>query len=673
MSGLSCTPVTHIILSLLLTGFCKESRGGSPQQNPQTGAPLGQLNLEQLGNIEVTTASKEPEKVWRTAAAIYVLTQEDIRRSGAKSIPEVLSLVPGLQAAQINSSSWAVGIRGFGNGFSKSVLVLIDGRSVYTPLFAGVYWSVQNVLLADVERIEVIRGPGGTVWGANAVNGVINIITKKSKDTQGMLVSLSGGNVEQGAGGFRYGGSYGENIDYRVYGMAFSRGAEFHADGGNFDPWQFGQAGFRVDWDNQSRDKLSLQGNIYKGEVGNRTDISSYSPPSSMIVDGAQELEGGHFLGQWQHALGDGSDIQVQGYYDRTYTLAPNIGETRNTFDIDFIHHLTRLPRQDIIWGLGARWSPGDIIQTVATANFLPHHQSNDIYSIFVQDEISLVENKLWATLGSKLQHNIYTGWEVMPSARLLWTPRPRQTFWAAATRAIRTPSRIDRDLQLTSYAPNLPVPTFITVVGNPNFRSETLLGYEAGYRSLITPRVYVDISLFHNRYDNLIDFESLTLSVESTPPPPHLLVTVPWGNGIAGTTTGGEIAPHWKAAHWLEFKGSYSYLNMNLKAKPGAVDTTTVAQDIGSSPNHQAVFQSLITLPNGFEIDASYRYVGALPALSVNGAMGVRLGWHFARGLELSLNGQNLLQPRHLEFTGDPGLPTFIKRSVYTQLTWRR
>jgi iron complex outermembrane receptor protein len=663
-----------IVLSFLIGGFF-HLLGAAPPSDDPAGAPLRQLSLEELGAVEVTTASKKPEPVWRTPAAIYVLTQEDIRRSGANSIPEALRLVPGVEVARIDSSLWAVGIRGFGSGFAKSVLVLIDGRSVYTPLYAGVYWSLQNMLLQDVERIEVIRGPGGTIWGANAVNGVINIITKNSKDSQGALVSLGGGNVDQGSGGFRYGGLLGKNVSYRIYGMAFARGPEFHSDHDNFDPAQLGQGGFRLDWDDQSRDTLSFQADLYKGQNGQRQNISYYSPPASIFVDQPEAVSGGHVLGRWQHKLGEGSDIQIQGYFDRTYRLTAQVGETRNTYDIDFIHHLTR-PRQDFIWGLGARWSPSDIIQVVATVDFLPHHQSDNIYSAFVQDEIAIVPNKVWATFGTKFEHNIYTGWEVMPSTRLLWTPSAHQTFWAAVTRSVRTPSRIDEDLQLTGLAATTPIPIFISVVGNPNFLPETLLGYEAGYRQLVTRRVYVDVALFHNQYDNLTSLgSSLTIAVENSPSPTHLLATIPWGNGIKGTTNGGEIAPDWKATRWLELKGSYSYANLNLRNKLGNTDIGTVLTDEGSSPRHQVVVQSLFNLPMGFELDPTYRYVSALPALSVKAytTMDVRVGWHVTRNLQLSLVGQNLFQPKHAEFSGDPGPLIGIKRSAYAQITWAR
>src|ERR1700687_5974228 len=269
-------------------------------------ASLKKLNLEELGNVEVTTASKEPKTVWRTPAAVYVLTQEDIRRSGATSLPEVLRLVPGVEVARTDSDTWALGVRGFGSALSRSVLVLIDGRSVYTPLFAGVYWQVQDTLLEDIERIEVIRGPGGTIWGANAVNAVINIITKPAKDTRGVLVSAGGGSVDQGFVGFRYGAPKGKNFDYRIYGKAFTRGPEFHPDHQQFDDWRMGQIGFRADWSVHGRDTFTLQGDLYNEDAGQIVGIATYSPPGQPNVQQNAELSGGNLLGRWQRRLEGG-------------------------------------------------------------------------------------------------------------------------------------------------------------------------------------------------------------------------------------------------------------------------------------------------------------------------------------------------------------------------------
>ena len=658
-----------VVLALIvLTGML--NRGfAAPQDDPTNGAPLKQLSLAELGNVQVTTTSKEPEQIWKTSSAIYVLTQEDIRRSGATSIPEVLRLVPGVEVARINSNSWSVAIRGFGSAFSKSVLVLIDGRSVYTPLFAGVYWDVQNVVLEDVERIEVIRGPGGTIWGSNAVNGVINIITKSAKNTHGSYASTSSGNIAQSESGVRYGAGHGNKLDYRAYAMGFGRTPEFHSDRDNYDGWQLGQAGFRTDSRLTDRDTLTVQGDLYKGSVGQQVGIGYYSPPAQRTIDGTEDVSGGNLLGRWRRVLSDTSDLQVQAYYDRTYRLGPQVGETRNTFDIDLLHHFVLKKRNDIIWGFGARWSPSDIIQTVPTVNFTPHHQDNNIYSAFVQDQIAVVQNKLWLNLGSKFEHNIFTGWETEPSGRVLWTPTSHQTVWAAVTRAIRTPSRIDEDLQLTGFV-STPPPIYVCVCDNAKFVSETLLGYEAGYRKLVGSRFYLDFAAFHNKYNDLTSFGNPTVSLTTTPPPLAILLSLPFANGIMGSTNGGEFSPEWKATPWMEVKATYSYVTMNLEDKPTHTKTSYVSMYEGSSPHHEATAQVRFNLPRGFEFDPTYRYVGALPAVAANAyhTADARLGWHFAKMFDLSITGQNLFQPRHAE-SGS----VLVQRSAFAQITWRR
>jgi iron complex outermembrane receptor protein len=659
-----------LALLLILSSAYGEGWADSPQPSSGSVEPLRQLSLSQLGDVEVTTASKEPEEVWKTAAAVFVLTGDDIRRSGVTSIPEALRLVPGVEVARINSNSWSVGIRGFGSSFSKSVLVLIDGRSVYTPLYAGVYWDVQNVMLEDVERIEVIRGPGGTIWGSNAVNGVINIITKKANGTHGSYASTGSGNVDQNRSGVRYGNSHGDNLDYRAYAMGFGMTPEFNPSGDSYDAWQMGQAGFRADSQLTDHDTLTVQGDLYKGNVGQQVAIGYYSPPSQVTMDATEDVSGGNLLGRWRHELSPTSDIQVQAYYDRTYRIGPQFGESRNTFDLDFIHHLVFKGRNEIIWGLGARWSPSNFIQTVATVDFEPHHESDNIYSTFVQDQIAILQNKLWLTVGSKFEHNIFTGWESEPSGRLLWTPTPHQTLWAAVSRAVRTPSRIDENLQLTGFAgATPPPPIYLCICDNGKFVSETLLSYEAGYRKLVTPRFYLDFAAFHNKYNDLESYGTPTISLIPIPPPYSVLISIPFANGIMGSTNGGEIAPDWKATHWMELKASYSYVSLNLLDKPTHTKTSYVTAYEGASPHNEATAQVFFRLPKGFEFDPTYRYVSALPALAVNSyqTADARMGWHFAKEFELSLTGQNLLQPRHAE-SG----PLLIERSAYAQITWR-
>src|SRR5713226_60698 len=375
------------VLLLLVTLTDQMTRAQAKQSNQNPPANLKQVSLEQLGQIEVTTASKEPVKASRTPAAIYVITQQDIRRSGATSIPEALRLAPGVEVARVDSNTWSLGVRGFESTLSRSVLVLIDGRSVYTPLFAGVYWQVQDTLLEDIERIEVIRGPGGTIWGANAVNGVINIITKGARDTHGVLASTGGGNLDQGFLNFRYGAGNGKTFDYRVYGKAFTRGPEFHPNGRQFDDWRMAQTGFRADWDLHTRDTLTLQGDVYNSDDGERVGIATYSPPSMTNVEQNAELSGGNLVGRWRRVLSAGSDIQLETYYDQTNRKDANFAESRDTFDIDFIHHLTPW-RQNLLWGLGARISSGNVTQVVPTILFIPNHQTDKLFNAFLQDDI---------------------------------------------------------------------------------------------------------------------------------------------------------------------------------------------------------------------------------------------------------------------------------------------
>ena len=661
-----------LLLWLTATGQVTRAQATQSSQNPPE--DLKHLSLEQLGNLQVTTASKEPETLRKVPAAIYVITQEDIRRSGATSLPEVLRLAPGVEVAQVDSDHWSVAIRGFGAVLQSKLLVLIDGRSLYTPLFSGVYWQAQATPIEDIDRIEVIRGPGGTVWGANAVDGIINIITKSAKDTHGSTASVGGGNVDQAIADYRYGGGNGRGFDYRFYGMGFIRGPEFHSDGRNFDHWRMGQVGFRTDWNRSAHDNFTLQGDIYDEEAGETTTFALYSPPSQVTADGNAALTGGNLLGRWKHVVNERSDFQIQAYYDRTRHFEPEFGETRDTFDVDFLHHLALPGHQDFLWGLGARWSPSSFVQTVPSIDFLPHHLTDQIYSAFVQDEIGFLDDRLALTVGSKFEHNIYTGFEFQPSARLLWSITPRQALWVSGTRAVRTPSRIEDDVRLTDFATVTPLPIYLRVLGNRQFHSEELVAFEAGYRALMTDRFHIDVAMFHNNYDDLSSFQVGTFFLEPTPVPVHAVLPLLTSNGIRGTTDGFELAADWRPATWWELKGSYAYLTMGLETKPGSNDPTSVPLDEGSSPHNQWVIQSLVNLPKKLEFDQTYRYVSALPARMVGsyGTADVRFGWHITPEFELSVVGHNLLQPHHAEFGGDPGGLVGIKRNVYVKMVWR-
>lgn len=642
----------------------------------QAKANLAHLSLSELGNVKVTTTTKEPEEVWQTPAAIYVITQDDIRRSGATTIPELLRMVPGMDVARIDSDHWAIGVRGFNGEFSKALLVMIDGRSVYSPLFAGVYWQVQDTLLADVERIEVIRGPGGTIWGANAVQGVINIITKNAKDTHGTYFAAYGGNVDQGRIALRYGAEHNGNLDYRTYGKGSIYGPEFHPDGQNFDEWKMGQLGFRTDWRPTRRDSLNVQGDLYKGRDGERVAISFYSPPSvAVIQDPAHQTSGGNVVARWRHVMSAASDFELRGYFDRTLRFSPQLDEIRNTVDLDFLFHFAPGNRQDVLLGVGARWSPDHIRQKFATLDFEPHDETDSIYSWFAQDQVAIVPNTLSLIFGSKFEHNNRSGFEVQPNVRLLWKPTQHQTFWAAVTRAVRTPSRLDQDLQLTDYLTTTPAtgPIFLRVLGSKNFKSEVLWGTELGYRTLITHNIYVDTAIFRNEYNDLYGYSPAIAFAEPDRAPAHTIFEWHLANALKGDTSGGEIAPDWKPSRWFELKGWYAYLHLFVHDKPGFTDDLNTASDNGSSPHHQVRAQALFNFPKGFAFNTTYRYVSSLPAQTVNAysTADARVAWHPTPHWALSVTGQNLLQPHHAEFGSDVDTIVGIKRAVYAKLTW--
>ena len=639
-------------------------------------ADLKSLTLEQLAEIEVTSPTKSPVEASRSPVAIYVITSEDIRRSGAPNIPEALRLAPGVEVARIDSNKWSIGIRGFSTRLSRSVLVVIDGRTVYTPLFAGTYWEVQDTVMEDIDRIEVIRGPGGTIWGPNAVDGVINVITKPASETRGTLAKVGGGNEEQGFATIRYGGSVGANVNYRIYAKGFTRGPEYHPDRRNFDDWRASQGGFRVDWTGDGGKAFTVQGDLYAEEAGERVNATTYNPPGTSTIDANANLSGGNIVARWSRTRPNGDTTQIQAYYDRTNRYEPNLAERRNTFDLDFIERVSVPARQTLSWGLGARVSPIDSPMVVSGLTFLPTRRTDYLVTAFLQDEIRLIENRLELTMGTKLLRTNFTGAGLEPSVRLLWTPAQRQTFWAAYTHALRTPSDAEENFTLTGFVQFLPdgTPFFARFDPNKHFAPEQMNGYEVGFRQLITRQVFVDVAGFFNHYHDLFseDFQGPEF-FEDAPAPPHLLLPAQFRNGLIADTSGGEIAPEWRPTGYLRLRGAYSYLNMNVSKSANSGDIGTGPGIERSSPRHQVMAQADVDMGKRFELDLIYRYVGVLvgqraPAYSTGDA---RFGWRMGRRFELSLVGRNLFQPWHAEYGGDPGPVVGIRRSGYLRLTW--
>lgn len=658
--------------------LCRPSAQADTDTQSQSN-PLKTLTLEELGNVQITSVSKAPEPVYKTAAAIYVITQDDIRRSGATTIPAALRLAPGVEVARIDSNKWSVGIRGFGSNLSRDVLVLIDGRTVYSTLLAGTYWNAQNVLMEDVDRIEVIRGPGGTIWGPNAVNGVINIITKSSKDTQGAMVSAGAGNTEQGFLNIRYGGSdAAKSLTYRVYGMGFNRGPEYHSDGLNYDRWRNIQGGFRTDWQKNSRDNLTVQGDIYDERAGEIVTATSYTPPYQQTLDGNARLSGGNVLARWTRDLGNGNNFQLQAFYDRTNRREPNFIDLRSTYDVDFVDRVHLPWRQQVSWGAGVRFSAGDNPEVVSGLTFTPTKRTDKLFTAFLQDEIQLVEDRLTFSIGTKLVRTNFVGFQFEPNARLLWTPTENQSLWIAFTQAVRTPSDAERNFALSGFIGLTPsgTPFFARFNPNPNFRSEELDGYEAGYRQALAKNVYLDVAVFYNRYSDLFS-EDVTGApfVENNPPPSHILLPAQFGNDLLGTTKGVEFAPEWKPTSFWRLRATYSYLQLTIRKARNSEDIGSAGTIEGSSPRHEATAQSQFDFAKKFSIDLTYRYVSKLPSEVVPSysTADAHFSWQMSREFQLSVVGQNLFQPHHFESSGDPGPLVGIKRDIYGQITWKR
>src|SRR5882672_4073362 len=472
---------------LLLTMVPAPARTEEAVEPPNA---LKQLSLEELFDLEVTSVSKKPEPVSKTAAAIHVVTTDDIRQMGALSISEALRYVPGVEVARVDSRSYAITARGFNGTTANKLLVLMDGRSVYTPLYSGVFWDVQDAFMEDIEQIEVIRGPGATVWGANAVNGVINVISKSAANTQGFLVTGGAGDVERGFGGARYGGALGSRAFFRVYAKAFDRGPSKLPNGQDAgDASRMHQGGFRADWTPSPAAGITVQGDLYGSDIDRRG-----SDPT--------DLSGGNALARWTRAFTDHSNLQLQGYYDRTERAIPStFSERLDTYDLTLNHRFAPAARHDVVWGLGFRLLDDDVQNSAALA-FLPPGVTHRLYTGFVQDEIALEADRLYLTLGSKVEHNSYTGFEYQPSVRLAWMPKPDQTLWGAASRAVRAPSRIDRDF----FFPGQP-PYFL--VGDSTFDSEVLYAYELGWKSRPLSDLTTSISTFYNVYDKLRSLEA--------------------------------------------------------------------------------------------------------------------------------------------------------------------
>lgn len=678
------TPLRRRMLHLLLLGSlaaCLALR--APAQTPQTVSEVSHASLEDLMNMTVTSVSKRAQTVADSAAAVFVITQQDIQRSGATSVPELLRMVPGLEVARIDENKWAIASRGFNGRFDNKLLVLIDGRSVYTPLFSGVFWNLQDIMLEDVERIEVIRGPGATLWGANAVDGVINIITKPAKETQSDLVTAGGGNEELGSIGARHGGKLGQNTDYRVYGKYFDWGPSIYPSGETaHDGWNASRGGFRADWAPHGPNSLTVQGDIDQSRYDETLTIPQLSPPYSSTFPNSGNFSGGDLLARWTHTA-DGSSMSLQTYYDnRSITDNSLFADREGTFDADFQDQRSLGESQQLVWGLGYR-SIRDRNTPSFTVALQPNHENLNLFSAFVQDEIGLFDRRLSVTIGSKLEHNDFTGFEVEPNIRFLWMVNPRQSVWTAVSRAVRTPAITEEGLQLNSAVippgtpPSnpTPLPEELAVFGSTQFRSEDLVAYELGYRAQATNQLSFDVATFYNDYSNLRSAEPAAPFVQTTPAPTHIVVPFIASNKMGGGTYGGEVFSGWKVTPRWQLLGWYSYLHMNIQKNADSLDPTPDNPD-GWSPRQQWYLRSSFDLPLHLEQDTTLRFVDRLPGLNIPSyySLDGHLGWSPVPTLRFSLNAANLLNDKHLEFIPDfiNTAPTEVKRTFYVSFTWR-
>jgi iron complex outermembrane receptor protein len=605
---------------------------------------LKKLSVEELMDLEVTSVSRRPERLSETASAIQVITSEDIRRSGATTLPEVLRLAANLHVAQVNSSEWAISARGFNNTAANKMLVLIDGRSVYTPLHAGVFWDIQDTLLEDIDRIEVISGSGATLWGANAVNGVISIKTKQARETQGLFVESGGGSQPRGFMNVRYGGQFSANSHYRVYGKIFSRDRTLFSNGRDTgNEWKLGQTGLRLDWHRSSSDVLTLQGDFYDGA------LNHLGTPGT-------DIKGGNLLARWSHVFSDKSDLSLQLYYDRTHRGLPrSLAEDLSTYDVDFQHRFRLGERNEFVWGLGYRQVRDDINYITVLA-FLPAQVTRRRFSGFLQDELALIKDRLSLTLGAKLEHNDYTGLEVQPSVRAAWKIDRRQTAWGAISRAVRTPSRFDRELFIPAQPPFL-------LAGGPNFQSEESLGYELGYRSHPHDRLSLSVSTFYTDYTNLRSIEQLN-------PPAFFPMVV--GNGLKGKSYGAELTADYYVTNWWQLHGGFTEMRIKIRPDVGSTDRSNGSGE-SHDPNRHLLLRSSFEPIRQIQFDSTFRYASEIPNQQLPGyaELDLRMSWQPKSSLEFSIVGQNLLHQRHAEF-GLPASRQEIARSLYGKVVWR-
>jgi iron complex outermembrane recepter protein len=670
----------------LLMSIPANVRADAAPEPKESEIDLTAVGIEDLMDLTVTSVSRKEQKLYNAAAAVFVITQEDIRRSGVTSIPDALRMVPGLEVARIDSNKWAISSRGFNGRFASKMLVLMDGRTVYTPLFSGVFWDEQDTLMEDIERIEIIRGPGATMWGANAVNGIINIITKQADDTIGGLVTAGGGTLERVFGSARYGTSVGNDTNLRLYLKYQGRGGLQDQQTGReeHNGWNALRGGFRMDSQPTDNNTLTLQGDYYDERL-NETYLNTV--PGNASFDYTTPASGGNLLSRWKHTFSDTADMALQLYYDRTEKKFAVIDAKYDTVDLDFQNRFAASKSQEVIWGAGYRFTHDRLNFPLPGLAFSKTTEGDNLFSAFLQDNITLVPDRLHLIVGSKFEHNDYTGFESQPNARLLWTPTQKQSVWMSVSRAVRTPSRGEEYLSLAMQGEPVTVPTQggpltlpsqVKLLGSTALNAEELVAYELGYRVEPVERITFDLAAFYNVYRRLDIYKQGDSSIDFASPQPSVTTSMQLGNFGRAQTCGVELAADYKALPWWRVRMAYTFLDLvKEETDPGA----SLADLKGANPRHQVSLRSSMDVTKKVELDLWMRYVSALqlgemPAVDISSylTLDARLAWKPVNDVELSLVGQNLLQERHTEF-----LPQFINtqpaavgRSVYAKISWK-
>lgn len=666
-----------IALLILITASFNSTLEADSSMDTEELLKLADLSFEELLDIEVMSVSRKEQKVLSSAAAISVITNEDIRRAGSTSIAEALRMAPGIHVARSGTAGWSVSSRGFSGKFSNKLLVLIDGRAIYNPLFSGVFWEVNDVLMEDIERIEVIRGPGATLWGANAVNGVINIITRGAKQTQGTLVTVGGGSWDQAFSTIRHGAQITDNQWLKVYGKFGMRKESPLSMGGDaIDDWKMSQGGFKYDWEPSDSTTVTFQGDAYDARLGELSSNLSLANPVPTIFADHIDVSGHNLLTRWTHRYSDESDISLLAYYDHFDHDTSGFRQCRDKGHIELQYRHAFNERHEVT--LGSSYSrDSDSIRGSFETDFFPKQRALDVLGGFIQDTISIKPDKLKLTLGSKFSDNDFTGFEIQPSARLAYLIDDKSTIWGSVSRAVRTPSRAEVDGRIgQSVIPGTPLSSIVAFIGSPNIESENLTAFEAGYRSKVSDRISLDIAGFYNNYTDLRSLETRLPQVETAGGiPTNVLIPIQVSNLMFGETYGGEIALSMEITDSWQLLAQYSYLEMQLHAELGSTDTTSHL-DEGRSPQHQASLRSRIDLPHNWEFDTGVRYVDSLSSIAIPSYLvaDIRLGWSPNETWEFSISGQNLLDSQHPEYVNE-----FLSRevrevehSVYGKITWR-